>query len=127
MKNYTGSINSWDVHYWALVQRWVSISFTPVVSRVVQSDGAFIDWSKIQAGADGIKSALEQYATLGANGLNVEKVTTLQQNLDQLIPGLAALLLTLLCCWLLKKKVSPIVIIVALFIIGVLARVVGIM
>ena len=109
------------------IQRWVSISFTPVVSRVVQSDGAFIDWSKIQAGADGIKSALEQYATLGANGLNVEKVTTLQQNLDQLIPGLAALLLTLLCCWLLKKKVSPIVIIVALFIIGVLARVVGIM
>lgn len=111
----------------ALVQRWVSISFTPVVSRVVQSDGAFIDWSKIQAGADGIKSALEQFATLGANGLNVEKVTTLQQNLDQLIPGLAALLLTLLCCWLLKKKVSPIVIIVALFIVGVLARLVGIM
>ena len=51
----------------------------------------------------------------------------LQQNLDQLIPGLSALLLTLLCCWLLKKKVSPIVIIVALFIIGILARLGGIM
>lgn len=111
----------------ALVQRWVSISFTPIVSSVTQSEGAYIDWSKIEAGAKGIKSALEQYSSLGVSGLNVEKVTTLQQNLDQLIPGLAALLLTLLCCWLLKKKVSPIVIIVALFIVGILARLGGIM
>ena len=111
----------------ALVQRWVSISFTPVVSSVAQSEGAYIDWSQIQGNADGIKSALEQYSSLGATGLNQIKVTTLQQNLDQLIPGLAALLLTLLCCWLLKKKVSPIVIIVALFIVGILARLAGIM
>lgn len=106
----------------SLVQRWVSISFTPIVSTVTQADGAFIDWSKIPEGAAGIKSALEQFASLGATGLNPEKVTTLQQNLDQLVPGLAALLLTLLCSWLLKKKVSPIIIIVALFIIGILAR-----
>ena len=111
----------------SLVQRWVSIKFTTVVSRVVQSEGAYIDWSKIQAGAEGIKSALEQYSALGATGLNIEKVTTLQQNLDQLIPGLAALLLTLLCCWLLKKKVSPIVIIIALFVVGILAHLGGIM
>lgn len=111
----------------SLVQRWVSISFTPVVSRVAQSEGAYIDWSQIKGGAEGIKTALSQYASLGANGLDKIKVTTLQQNLDQLIPGLAALLLTLLCCWLLKKKVSPIVIIVALFIVGILARLAGIM
>ena len=111
----------------SLVQRWVSISFTPVVSSVTQSEGAYIDWSQIKGNADGIKSALEQYSSLGATGLNQIKVTTLQQNLDQLIPGLAALLLTLLCCWLLKKKVSPIVIIVALFIVGILARLAGIM
>ena len=80
----------------ALVQRWVSISFTPVVSSVTQSEGAYIDWSQIKGNADGIKSALEQYSSLGATGLNQIKVTTLQQNLDQLIPGLAALLLTLL-------------------------------
>ena len=55
------------------------------------------------------------------------KVTTLQQNLDQLIPGLAALLLTLLCCWLLKKKVSPIIIIIALFVVGIVAHLIGIM
>lgn len=111
----------------ALVQRWVSISFTPVVSQVTQSKGAYIEWNKLPKGAAGIKEALTQYNSLGANGLNQVKVTTLQQNLDQLIPGLAALLLTLLCCYLLKKKVSPIVIIIALFVVGIVARVIGIM
>ena len=111
----------------ALVQRWVSISFTPVVSQVTQSKGAYIEWDKLPKGAAGIKEALTQYNSLGANGLNQVKVTTLQQNLDQLVPGLAALLLTLLCCYLLKKKVSPIVIIIALFDVGIVARVIGIM
>ncbi|WP_295291470.1 PTS system mannose/fructose/sorbose family transporter subunit IID [uncultured Catenibacterium sp.] len=111
----------------ALVQRWVSISFTPVVSQVTQSEGAYINWDKLPKGTAGIKEALSQYNSLGANGLNQVKVTTLQQNLDQLIPGLAALLLTLLCCYLLKKKVSPIVIIIALFVVGIVARVIGIM
>lgn len=111
----------------SLVQRWVSISFTPIVSKVTQAEGAYIDWEKIQSGAEGIKSALEQYSVLGVNGLNVDKITTLQQNLDQLIPGLAALILTLICCWLIKKKVSPILIIVALFVVGIVAHVAGIM
>lgn len=106
----------------ALVQRWVSISFTPVVSTVTQSDGAYIDWDNLASGTDGIRDALSQYDALGGAGLAADKVTTLQQNLDQLIPGLAALLLTLLCCWLLKKKVSPIVIIVVLFAFGIFAR-----
>ena len=62
------------------------------------------------------------YAQLGPTGLEQMKVTTLQQNLDSLIPGLAAVGLTLLCCYLLKKKVSPIVIILALFAVGVIGR-----
>lgn len=111
----------------SLVQRWVSISFKPIVSSITQQDGAFINWSKIPAGVDGIKMALEQYTALGANGLNQVKVTTLQQNLDALIPGISALILTLVCCWLLKKKVSPIVIILALFLIGIIARVANVM
>lgn len=111
----------------ALVQRWVSISFTPVVSTVQQSPGAYIDWASLPAGAEGIHQALSQYAALGPTGLEVAKVTTLQANLDQLIPGLAAVGLTLLCCKLLKKKVSPIVIIIALFAVGIVARLLGIM
>ena len=43
----------------ALVQRWVSISFTSVVSTVKQSKGAYIDWASLPAGTDGIKAALE--------------------------------------------------------------------
>lgn len=111
----------------ALVMRWVSIGFTPVVSVVEQSEGAYIDWANLPAGAEGIKSALEQYASLGEAGLNIQKVTTLQGNLDQLIPGLAAVLLTLLCCRLLKKGVSPIAIILALFAVGIAGRFFGFM
>lgn len=95
--------------------------------EVTQSAGAFIDWSSLPSGAEGIKSALTTYSQLGASALDEVKVTTLQQNLDQLIPGLAALLLTLLCCWLLKKKVSPIIIIIALFVVGIVAHLIGIM
>lgn len=111
----------------SLVQRWVSISFTPVVSSVQQSAGAYIDWASLSAGTDGIREALTQYAALGPTGLDIMKVTTLQANLDSLIPGLAAVCLTLLCCQLLKKKVSPIVIILCLFAVGIAGRLLGIM
>ena len=111
----------------ALVQRWVSISFTPIVSQIPQAEGAYIDWSKLPSGSEGIKEALTQYNSIGATALDATKVTTLQQNLDQLIPGLAAVLLTLLCCKLLKKKVSPIVIILALFAVGIIGRLLGFM
>ncbi|HIU04566.1 MAG TPA: PTS mannose/fructose/sorbose transporter family subunit IID [Candidatus Coprousia avicola] len=111
----------------ALVERWVSISFTPIVSRVQQQAGTFIDWANLSAGSEGIREALTQYASLGSAALDEYKVTTLQANLDSLIPGLAAVGLTLLCCWLLKKKVSPIMIILALFAVGIIGRVIGIM
>lgn len=109
----------------ALVQRWVSIKFLPVVSTVKLDKGAYIEWDKLPAGGEGIKSAFEQVNS--GLALSPEKVTTLQDNLDQLIPGLAALALTLLCMWLLKKKVSPIVIILVLFVVGVVGHVVGLL
>ncbi|WP_250277827.1 PTS system mannose/fructose/sorbose family transporter subunit IID [[Clostridium] colinum] len=109
----------------ALVQRWVSINFAPVISEVQLSSGAFIDWSSLPAGSEGIKVALEQM-NAGLSLTNT-KVTTLQENLDSLIPGLAALLLTLFCCKLLKKKVSPILIIVALFIVGIVGHLIGLL
>ena len=111
----------------ALVERWVSIKFTPVVAQIPQQDGAFIDWSQLPAGVDGIKEALTQYASLGATGLSNVQTVTLQQNLDSLIPGLAAVGVTLLCCWLLKKKVSPIAIILGMFAVGIIGRVLGFM
>lgn len=109
----------------ALVNRWVSITFTPIVSSVQLDEGAYIDWEQLPAGPEGIKTALEQQAS----GLSLSdvKVTTLQDNLDSLIPGLSALLLTLLCMWLLNKKVSPIVMILGLFVVGVVFHVLNIM
>ena len=119
----------------SLVERWVSISFAPTVSTVTQSEGAYIDWNAIadtasnggQGVADAIHSALSQYSSLGATGLEVDKVTTLQANLDSLIPGLAAVGVTLLCCWLLKKKVSPIAIIIGMFIVGIVGHYLGLL
>ena len=94
-----------------LVERWVSIKFVFNVSSVKLDDKAYIHWDKLSSGYKGIP----------------EKVTTFQQNLDSLIPGLMGLLLTFACMWLLKKKVSPITIIIALFVVGVLAHVAGLM
>ncbi|MED1203919.1 PTS system mannose/fructose/sorbose family transporter subunit IID [Heyndrickxia acidicola] len=109
----------------SLVNRWVSVKFAPVVSQVKLSKGAYIDWSHLPSGAQGIKTALEQQAS----GLSLEpfKVTTLQNNLDSLIPGLAGLVITLLCMWLLKKKVSPIVMILGLFVVGIVFHLIGLM
>ncbi|MGM9902949.1 PTS system mannose/fructose/sorbose-specific IID component [Enterococcus sp. 10A9_DIV0425] len=109
----------------SLVNRWVSINFTPVVSTVKLDKGAYIDWNNLPSGAEGIKSALEQQAA----GLSLSdyKVTTLQDNLNSLIPGLAALCLTLFCMWLLKKKVSPIIIILGLFVVGIVFHLIGLM
>ncbi|GEO47125.1 MULTISPECIES: PTS system mannose/fructose/sorbose family transporter subunit IID [Companilactobacillus] len=109
----------------SLINRWVVVKFTPTVSTVKLAKGAYIDWSKIPSGAQGIKQALIQQKD--GLSLTAHKVTTLQDNLDQLIPGLAALLLTLFCMWLLKKKVSPIVIILGLFVVGVLLHVLHVM
>lgn len=121
-----------------LVERWVSIKFVFNVSSVKLADKAYIHWDKLvdlsKAGNlkdvqesvnNGIQSAFNQVGS----GLSQtpEKVTTFQQNLDSLIPGLMGLLLTFACMWLLKKKVSPITIIIALFVIGVLAHVAGLM
>ena len=109
----------------SLVQRWVTINFTPIVSKVNLSEGAYIDWNSLPAGGEGIKMAFQQYAS----GLSLysEQVTTLQDNLNSLIPGLMPLLLTLFCMWLLKKNVSAITIIIGLFIVGIAGHVIGLL
>lgn len=109
----------------SLINRWVVVKFTPQVSSVQLDKGAYIDWGSLPKGAKGIQAALQQQAA--GLSLTDHKVTTLQNNLDSLIPGLAALLVTVGCMWLLKKKVSPIIIILGLFVIGVVLHIAGIM
>ena len=107
-----------------LVQRWTNINFPMVISKVKMADGAFIKFP--QGAVNGAQ--LQEVLTAMNKGvaLSSDKVTTLQDNLNQLVPGFAALLLTFLCMWLLKKKVNPIAIIFGLFAVGIIGHVVGI-
>lgn len=63
--------------------------------------------------------------TEGADGQEV--ITTVQNVLDDLVPGLLALGLTLLMMKLLKKKVSPILLIFILFAVGIIGYGLGIL
>lgn len=109
----------------ALVERWVSIKFTPVIANIKLSKGAYIEWDKVEMSGKGMKTLFEQVQ--GGMAFGPIKQQTLQGNLDSLIPGLVPLLLTFLCMWLLKKKVSPIVIIIALFIVGIVGHLIGLL
>ena len=60
------------------------------------------------------------------NQEGVEVVTTVQSVLNDLLPGLMPLLLTLVCMTLLKRKVSAISIIFLLFALGIAGRYLGI-
>lgn len=108
-----------------LVERWVSITFTVDLPATQLSEGAYIEFPK------GNVTGTELQGILGdvANGLSLTstQTNTLQSQLDSLIPGLMGLLLTFFCMLLLKKKVSPITIIIGLFIVGIIARFFGIM
>lgn len=109
----------------SLIERWVSIDFVSVVSTVKLSSGAYIDWANLPSGTAGLQQAFTEYAS--GLSLTAEKVTTLQDNLDSLIPGLVPLLLTLFCMWLLKKNVSPILIIIGLFALGIVGHLIGLL
>ena len=108
-----------------LVERWVSIVFTVNLPGKVLSKGAYIEWPKGNVTGDQLKTILGQVN----DKLSFDKiqVDTLQKQLDSLIPGLMGLLLTFACMWLLKKKVSPITIIIGLFVVGIVASFFGIM
>jgi len=61
------------------------------------------------------------------NAMGEEVVTTVQSVLNDLLPGLAALLLTFFCMWLLRKKVNAMYIIFGLFGVGILGYWLGIL
>ncbi|MHA6276777.1 PTS system mannose/fructose/sorbose family transporter subunit IID [Streptococcus anginosus] len=108
-----------------LVERWVNIAFTVSLPSKTLSKGAYIEFPKENVTGQQLHDILGQVNS--GLGLDKMQAQTLQGQLDALIPGLIGLLLTLLCMWLLKKKVSPITIIIGLFIVGIVARFFGIM
>ncbi|MGQ7387183.1 PTS system mannose/fructose/sorbose family transporter subunit IID [Streptococcus suis] len=108
-----------------LVQRWVSITFSVNLPAKQLSEGAYIVFPEGTITGTELKGILGQ--ALSGFSLEPTQAQTLQGQLDSLIPGLMGLLLTFLCMYLLKKKVTPITMIIGLFIVGILARFFGIM
>ncbi|WP_394455783.1 PTS system mannose/fructose/sorbose family transporter subunit IID [Leuconostoc suionicum] len=108
-----------------LVERWVSIKFTLELPAKKLSEGAYINFPNGAVTGGQLQKILSEQAS----GLSLTKVApnTLQSNLDSLIPGLMGLLLTFLAMWLLKKKVSPIVMIIGIFIFGIAMHALNIM
>lgn len=102
-----------------LVERWVSVAFTINLPSTTLSEGAYINFPKGDVTGPQLQKILGEVAS--GLSLTSEQTNTLQGQLDSLIPGLMGLLLTFLCMWLLKKKISPITIIIALFIVGIAA------
>ncbi len=100
-----------------LVERWVSIKFVVQLPAKKLAEGAYINFPN--GAVTGGK--LQQILGEQASGMSLTKMApnTLQANLDSLIPGLMGLLLTFFAMWLLKKKVSPIVMIIGIFIFGI--------
>ena len=115
----------------ALIERWVSINFKPVVSTITNAEGSYIDWDALgKIASDGNFGQAMHDAIAQANSgmyMDATRVTTLQDNLNGLVPGLVPLLLTFLCMWLLKKKVSPITIILGLFVVGIVGHLIGLL
>ena len=52
-------------------------------------------------------------------------VQTVQDVLDSIMPGMLALILTLFVSWLLKKNVSPLLIILVIFVVGIAGKAFG--
>ena len=56
-----------------------------------------------------------------------DKVTTVQDILNQLLPNLLPLGLTFLCIYLLKRRMSPLTILLGLFVLGIVGFWTGIL
>lgn len=115
-----------------LVPRWTNINFPMVISRVENDPSEMVDFQSVADAANEGGLSVDMLRGLVQevqSGLAIEpvEVTTLQNTLDELLPGIAPLILTLACVWLLRKKVSPITIIAALFVLGTIGYVLGIL
>lgn len=115
-----------------LVPRWTSMHFPLVMSRVDVPADEMVNFGAVaEAANDGVLSGdmLRGVVQEIQSGLSITpvEVTTLQNTLDELLPGIAPLMLTLACVWLLRRKVSPITIIAGLFVLGTLGYVVGLL
>lgn len=109
-----------------LVPRWTTMNFSLVVSKVKNSPENVVDMHHLvtavnngKVSATDLRNVYDQVAA--GKFVDVFKVTTLQDSLNTLLPGIMPLLLLFIVLWLLRKKVNPIWIIFGLFAVGILA------
>lgn len=120
-----------------LVPRWTTMKFPKVLSEVKTQDSVIKPAAEeagnllntIQGSGDSTSKldALDKLQNLVTDFPGITSATTVQNVLDELIPGLAPLLMLFLTLWLLKKNVKPIWIILGYFVLGVLAYVGGVL
>jgi mannose PTS system EIID component len=133
-----------------LIPRWTSIDLSKIVfssadmGSLAEKYPAITTLTDLLGGGqavtpDILSNAVNAVSDVASNGYSIVmnaagyaadparliKLTTLQSVLDQLLPGAAALGLTMGCIVLLRKKVSPIAIIFGLFAVGILGALVG--
>lgn len=128
-----------------LIPRWTSIDLSNIVFSSASmgtvadkypaiealtnllNGGGNVDASTLSAGISQLQSALGSgYSFLASAPDQITNVVTLQSVLNQLLPGLMPLVMTIGCIVLLKKKVSSIAIIFALFVVGIAGAFFGI-
>lgn len=129
-----------------LIPRWTSIDLSKLVFSSTSmgtvadkfpaldtltslvNGGGTITAEALQNGLSALSSISSSGYSIVTNGNVAQLVNTvtLQSVLNQLLPGLLPLGLTIVCIVLLKRKVSPIAIIFGLFAVGILGALVGI-
>lgn len=115
-----------------LVPRWTTMNFSMKISEIENSADSMVNFNELVQqvnqnilSPDAIRNVINQMN----DGLNVNPTTiqTLGDIFQQILPGMMPLALTFFCIWLLRKNVSPIKIILLIFLLGIIFNVLGIM
>src|SRR5699024_9703377 len=103
---------------------WTTMNFPLVLSQVENNPDTMVDFQALtdQANSNALSvDTIRDIILQVQSGANVATETTMTLNdvLNELLPGLMPLILTFACIWLLRKKVSPIAIIGGIFVLGI--------
>ena len=115
-----------------LVPRWTSMNFPMVLSRVELDSDAVVDFQGLvdQANASALSvDKIKEVILHIQSGMSMESVDilTLQDVLNQILPGVMPLLLTFVSIYFLRKRVSVLTLIMIIFALGIGLYALGIM
>ncbi|MDO4680667.1 MAG: PTS system mannose/fructose/sorbose family transporter subunit IID [Aerococcus sp.] len=115
-----------------LVPRWTTMNFSVPISEVKNSTDAMVNFQDVvkavntnALSADNLRNLINQIND--GKLINQTTVQTLGDVFTQILPGVMPLLLTFGCIYFLRKNVSPIKLILIIFVLGILMHALGIM